>query len=486
MEAQKLKRKLNGSILKGQKIRIEEAKPEKRKIRSEEAGESDHEEERQPKKVKKEKKSKAKAQDGVLPGVELPEGRKVKRGWTESAEEKKAKKQKDKSKDKQSKSEKDDKKKTRKASKYSREPELLFKTELPPNVAASADTPSKKESKKKKKSETKTSREVIVHEFEKREKVASFLKSEGAEMKKELEYVDGRGWVDENGEVVELEPDSAKRKREGNEKKKRKQTRKAKMHPVDTSPKLDDENSPAAQERLPSLSNENIQRIDQNGASESSSEPSSSDPSSVSDSSDDEEQEDATPPEQTPKEIHPLEALYKRPKHSTPSGLTSPAKPPPINTSFTFFANDDENGTDEEDNSGPSHPANPPLTPFTKKDLSVRGRRSPAPTPDTAAINRKFSFSGVKLPSHVENDEDEDEEMQEEEDETMDFDMPSSPLKPSKDRSAEDQEDEDESEFAKFFWEHRGEANKRWRTRRKDSMKLKRKRENRRLTRRAL
>ena len=68
MEAAKLKKKLNGSTLRGSKVRIEEAKPEKRK-----AGEDAEDEE--VKKVKRVKKEKTKKDQGVLEGIELPTGR---------------------------------------------------------------------------------------------------------------------------------------------------------------------------------------------------------------------------------------------------------------------------------------------------------------------------------------------------------------------------------------------------------------------------
>jgi hypothetical protein len=117
MEAQKLKKKLNGSTLKGSKVRIAEAKPEKRKATEDAADSLENGE--PPKKRKKAKKG-----QGVLEGVELPDERKVKRGWTEPpVKNKKDKKEKDKDTDKKSK---------RKESKYTKEPELLFKAKLTP------------------------------------------------------------------------------------------------------------------------------------------------------------------------------------------------------------------------------------------------------------------------------------------------------------------------------------------------------------------
>jgi RNA recognition motif-containing protein len=82
-EAQKLKNKLNGTMLKGTKIKIEEAKPEKKRKSREEAA-PDADDGKVRKKAKKEK-TKRKVGELVVEGHELPEGRHVKRGWTEVA-----------------------------------------------------------------------------------------------------------------------------------------------------------------------------------------------------------------------------------------------------------------------------------------------------------------------------------------------------------------------------------------------------------------
>ncbi|KAG6995801.1 hypothetical protein G7Y79_00041g077530 [Physcia stellaris] len=145
-EADKIQKKLNGFILRGKKMRVGEARPEKgkRKLENDDAEEVEGS---VTKKVRKEKK-KSKGEEGVLPGVELPKDRKVKRGWTEPEAPAK-------SKEKKGKKDKKDKKSKLKPSSYTNEPELLFKTKVPPNAAPLEDetSTSKKKSKKRKKAE---------------------------------------------------------------------------------------------------------------------------------------------------------------------------------------------------------------------------------------------------------------------------------------------------------------------------------------------
>jgi hypothetical protein len=71
MDAEKIKKKLNGSILKGTKVKIDKARPQKEAVLEEAVAEPDR--------PKKEKKKKRKRDE--LSGVEIGE-RRVKRGWT--------------------------------------------------------------------------------------------------------------------------------------------------------------------------------------------------------------------------------------------------------------------------------------------------------------------------------------------------------------------------------------------------------------------
>ncbi|KAF4545070.1 Suppressor protein srp40 [Lasiodiplodia theobromae] len=535
MEAQKLKKKLNGSILKGQKVRIEEARPEKRKKILEEiqsAAEAGMEEEdrKAGKKVKK-----IKRKDGVIPGYELPDERHVKRGWTEPETKKDYKRKERKDKDKK------EKKNKSQPSKYTADKELLFKTKLPPNAVPTAKSDKALEKPKKSK---KSSRDVVVHEFAKTTKHASFLKSSqvSKDVKTAAEFVEGKGWVDEDGNVVEQESESQRRRREVKaeakrkraeekaaaaaaaaaavaEKEAKKSRRKSALERAEAletkrktakasestdessdieedvsddgssvvSTSSSDVSSSSEEGSEESFPSEAESEVAQDEAEESSSE---SEPQVAHTKAADQdniprgspggdvEMTDSTgksgdADEKEAKEVHPLEALFKRPK--LPEGGT-PTKLTPINTSFSFFGggDDDEEAVEE---------ANPPLTPYTRQDLQIRGMRSAAPTPDTAAIGKRFWRTAG-------DDEEEEEEDEEVEDSMMQVDANSVPIGSRgpeiTSAPAQGTEEAEQSEFAKHFWEHRGDYNRAWKKRRREAMKVQRQRENRRLGRKVV
>src|SRR6266536_5782082 len=175
MDADKIKKKLNGSILKGTKVKIDEARPQK-EIKIEELEEP---------KPKKERGKKRKRDE--IPAADIGE-RHVKRGWTTPAA-------------KVGKEKKDKEGKTVVKSKYTTGPECLFKTVLPPNVSGNVSAKDTKPAKKKAK---KPGKEAVVHEFAKTTKYATFLREVGGGTKKiAAEYVEGKGWVDEDGNVLE-------------------------------------------------------------------------------------------------------------------------------------------------------------------------------------------------------------------------------------------------------------------------------------------
>ena len=496
MEADRLRKKLNGSILKGSKVSIEEARPPKK--RKSEDGEPNEE---------RKKFKQAKGGKGVVPGVELPAGKKVVRGWTESAGErsKLEKKRERKAKEKAEKKEKakaDKINKTQpkrsKPSKYTKQPELLFKTTLPPNKVG--DLKSSTSSKNKDKyNKTKKKGEVVVHEFTKTTKHVSFLKNNQPANggKPASEYVEDKGWVDEDGNVVEAHK------------------KKARSNSLDEDAKIDSsKTAPSKVKSKAAVSSEEDEAADDSEESSVLSDSSVVSSSSSSEDSDDDSEDDSEADsdipvqsdEEKPKttlttrskssskttvasgkadkgeskkgldlsvqegftaSTTALEALYKRPAftHNTPT-----PRPAPILTSFSFFDGDPATGDGDENEDGLA-PLKEPQTPFTRQDREWRDQRSAAPTPDTAAIGKRFIFPDP-------DDEDEDDS----DDEIAEEDVTEAQSRAKDDKP----EGEGDSEFSKWFWENRGEKNRAWKKRRREALKVKRQRENRRVGRRVV
>jgi hypothetical protein len=492
-DAQKLRKKLNGTTLRGSKVRIEMAKPEKRKAREEaDAAAEKAEAERPSKRVKKEKKRK---EEGVLEGVELPDERKVKRGWTEPGS--KMKKDKKEKKDKKDK----DGPRERKPSKYTKEPELLFKAKLTPVAATEVALKDKKEKKREKKEKNKSkSREVVVHEFEKNHKTATFLKEAkvSTEKKPAVDYVNGLGWVDEDGVVVEPETGRAKARRalelvdpltesakawiDGSAKPssgtpqaaKAKKEKQKKATPPPSSSESEDEDSSVVSS---SSEDESSESEDE----ESEAEASAISPTHVVDERKTPEQPSSVSGE---KEVHPLEALFKRAKPADGAPATPAKKLTPINTSFSFFdANEETMQVDGESTE------NVPTTPFTQKDLEWRGLRSAAPTPDTATIGQRFSFDWRKGSQEADDDEDMEDLDADAEHQLSQNTKANATKVPLAGVAEEDEdatevgaEEKPESEFRKWFWENRGDLNRAWKKRRRDALKAKRHTENKKMT----
>ncbi|KAI7271097.1 hypothetical protein KC345_g7281 [Hortaea werneckii] len=456
MEADKLKKKLNGSVLKGTKVKIEEAKPEKkRKVQPEES--EDEDERAARKKAKKEKRKKR--EEGVISGHQLEEGRRIKRGWKEDEKEKKSKKKSKKGEDGRDNTESLEGKK------------LRFKTSIPPNLTP-VEEKSKKKSKDKK--EKKGKNATVVEEFKKTHKPINA----GAPSKKHhaAQFEEGKGWVDEEGNVIEPAPVSERPK-------------KAKRDsPAETSKTANVEathqEAPASESspsNVASCSDESSLSDDESSVLSES--------SVVSESEDDAESSPATPPpakgaaasteaqDLQLKEVHPLEALFKRP--AAPDSASRP-KPQPIDTSFSFF----QSGDIEEDEDEPmGDSALPPQTPHTKQDMEWRGTRSAAPTPDTAAIGRKFSFPFAHDDEEDEHDEDGVDDSMADVGNAVESATDSHQAPPQGATSGVDRE---ESEFRKWFFENRGDLNRGWKKRRREERKAKRQRENRRLSRRVV
>ncbi|KAJ5936412.1 hypothetical protein N7454_005047 [Penicillium verhagenii] len=452
MDAEKIKKKLNGSILKGKKFKVDTARPSKRHLDKEDA------EPEAPKEKKKSKKRKV--EDDTLEGYELPSDRKVKRGWTEP----KAAKEKRKYDSKKSKADK--KEKLQAKSKYTEKSECLFRTKIPRNRASDAAADDKKAKKQK-------GSEDVVHEFAKATTYPSFLRSTGDDSAKTATFDEEKGWVDTTGNVKEPVSEKARKKdyRPGKVPgvKEKRPVRKVKAQDPESSAESEDwtSSSGSSGEDSDSDSNSDAESEDEDQNEASSSDDSESesveekatpideesstestkntdDPTTTATESD---PEPASEPAQEPKEVHPLEALFKR---SAPTASEEQA-PPATEAGFSFFGNNDD--IESEDESRPELQA--PFTPFGKRDLQDRGMRSAAPTPDTAAASRHMQWN-------------EDEDM---DDEEVAIDTPV-----SKPRSTDGS---DETEFAKWFWENRGDNNRAWKKRRRDAAKEQRQRENR-------
>lgn len=414
MEGEKLKKRLNGAILKGKKIKVEEAQPAKRR-RIEDEGEDAKE------KSKSTKTKNVKKEPNVLAGHELSPGRKVKRGWTEA---------------KSSKTSKKSKGETRSSSsKYTDKDELLFRTNIPPNKLDTIPTGKAQKSKSKRKNMG----EQVVHEFEKATVQPSFLKQDvGLGIKTNLQYVEDQGWVDDAGQVVEQESMAVRRHREVT--KTRAQSKKS----LPKQPASDD-GSGSVSSSASTSEDEDNDEIEQNDETSSSGSSMTSDESASS-----------TPMSNTPEPaegpgVHPLEALFKKPNKPASQDIAKPSLE--LSTSFSFFEAGDADDLEEE--------PNVPLTPFSSQDVRSRGLRSAAPTPDTAHPSRFNSYGSSGLPG----------------DEDLDEDEPP-PAERASTKKGDKTPARTQSEFEKKFWEHRAENNRAWKLRRRTVLKEKRQREN--------
>lgn len=174
------------------------------------------------------------------------------------------------------------------------------------------------------------------------------------------------------------------------------------------------------------------------------------------------------PPPTTPasgKAVHPLEALYKRSEADNEKGAAADAQP------FSFFNNDDD--IEEEAEAGP--PAQMPMTPYSKQDFEFRNVRSAAPTPDTAHPSRSYLPWSTQEDDLAEEDEDDEDGANGEDGEDADGDMAMAEAATSGDQSKATPA----TDFQKFFWENRGDLNRKWKKRRKTALKERRNRENR-------
>lgn len=503
--------KLNGAILKGKKLKIQEAHPDPRaELDATAPGHEETAAERKERKRKRKeekaaaaasegkesssKNKKRKANENVIDGYELPSDRHVKRGWTDPAPPRPRKDKKKKEDDKA-----DKKAKKYERSKYTENPECLFQTKLPPNKLSGAPELAEKIRKRK---EKKKSDAVIVHEFENLVTHPSFIRSgnETENTKLTGEFVEGVGWVDRSGEVKETGPDEKKlkpkeikseklerdyakklrkeEKAKKKEKRDKKQKKKKKRQPTPPPPPEDDETSSSGSSDE-SESSESESEVD--SEEQTAQHPEESVKIEAEPSSEEEKEEQSQPPS---KEVHPLELLFKKPASSEKQGKPTSendissaeaGKETDTNadTGFTFFGNDIDN--DDIDEEMDDAPAEGPNTPYKQKQEDfARGIRSGAPTPDTIATARFASHASTNSFEYDDDDEDDDnfggwggdEEVEE-------------PSGAASAAAGEAGEGAGESDFAKWFWENRGDNNRTWKRRRREAAKEKRQRENR-------
>jgi hypothetical protein len=470
MEAQKIKKKLNGSILKGTKVKIEEARPSKQEARNEATSiipEANAKKQEIPSK-------KRKRDTETLPGIELRD-RKVKRGWTDPVAVKKL--------GKKTKGKKDVVK-----SKYTSGPELLFRTTLPANKAASTeDAPGLKTERKKKR---KPAKEVVVHEFSKTTKHASFLRSSTvpSTAKEVAEYVEGKGWVDASGDVVEApvkKPKKAARPIPENlpsssesfvsggfeeESDAGGSTMETRKEPTNVAKQASEEVSSTSSSGT-SSDEEDQENQDSNNASSNSE--SEGETSQIDEETHDEHPlpsprtpislkldiPKTEPPKKPDSAMHPLEALFKRRQPN----LNAPKIPEAV-PSFSFFGADGDDDGDDDEEKGVLDSI--PMTPYTKQDFALRGLRSAAPTPDTAFPGKSYTVWPT------------DNVSKEDSAGTDGGATPTQKHKAKESHLLKDSVDAPVSDFQKWFYEHRGENNRAWKRRRKLAAKEKRHREN--------
>ena len=472
-EAEKLKKKLHGLIFRGVKMRVEEAKPERRKR----GAETDEEEEaNKGGRTKREKVAKGKKADGIIDGVELSEGRKVKRGWA-GAEGKKAKMD-DKPKGRTS---------ARRSSNTQEKTECLFKTKLPIGTTASEGTVSKKKSKRSRNGET------VIQEFSNNTKPPSFLREEdpGSGYNVTTEFVEGKGWVAADGTVVEKASRSKRQKPQAIPDKETPNPDLKVTRPLTRSSKTLGQALKASEQGNSGSATSSTTSSDAtSGAEDEANAPARLASLSITRSS------PSPPPVASPtiKAPHPLESLFKRPAQksslsttSSPNYSKSKPKPPPLkpslelSTSFTFFGPDDNDTNDDplkhlapEDTPSSSIEAlKVPQTPFTRQDFRDRSMRSAAPTPDTAAPG-KSGFGKVWGSHSPSSSDDEDTDKGEDRKDNEDVEGDANQAILGSKEDVKEKPSEKRSEFEKWFWEHRGETNRHWKKMRREALKGKR------------
>lgn len=488
-EADKLRNKFHGSILRGCKMRVEKARPEARTVS---AADPQHTASKEEAETDKERKTKKNKKRTLLADPEAPSSRKrdakvvegivlrnrqVKRGWTEPVDTKKKKKSK-------GDDAKESKKRKKEESKYTTGTECLLKTRLPANAVSNLPEEEVRELKKKKSGP----REVVVHEFKNTTKFPDFLKQAQppSSQKPATDFVEGRGWLDEDGNLVEpVKTRSRAGLSSAGDGKKLKTAGRGEEATTGEDEETDEETDETSEEeedttsssgssssgstleaatatdrrsadsgpgRVPAIHDTAMQGEKQHirhkprpSSSSATSEATGSTSSTPCNSS---SMRPLTitipPPELAPvgAAVHPLEALYKR--DGTQEATERPANGPPPQP-FSFFDRAEaqsEEASQEETSAAPAAP----MTPYSRKDLEQRQVRSAAPTPDTAHPSRAARMMPLARSDRPEPD------------------AAPEPLPPT--------------DFASWFWQNRSLLNRSWMSRRKTAAKEKRYREN--------
>ncbi|KAF3926927.1 hypothetical protein ABW20_dc0106468 [Dactylellina cionopaga] len=478
-DAETLRRKYNGTVFRGVKMSVEEARPSKMATPS-----SDSEESAKSKREKSPRSDKSKREDGVLPGFEIPEGRQVKRGWTKDINQKGGKS---------------------KIKALNTTSECLFKTILPPVIASElkkTEFGEEKPSKKKAKGKT-VKDQVVVHEFKHSTKFPSFLKMNSLPTDstgKSAEFVDGTGWVNEAGEVIEGAP--AKRRRlsvdeetssneaqespsseEGDKINNEQEMMDAPTHESasseasvsDSSSATSESESGSENESVDSETNASESAAEENGSdTESSNEASSGvseSSSSDSDSSSDSESEPNTekePAEPTSSKSTPLSEPIPKKVSSNFANLTNIFKPKLLlktesTSQFKFFEGDLSNEDDETEEENQDEEA-------ASKQTKLKAK--------TGAGSGMASWAGTK--KTFDNDDGDEEE---EEEEVVKDAAPEKSNKVKRKRAESEDEDETEGSLSvdqvweKVFFENRGDWNRQWKRKKREVLKTKRKKE---------
>lgn len=498
-EADRLRKKLNGCLFRGQKMKVEEARPTRSSTRKE----SSRKDEASPPRNSKRSKQKTKEDGDTISAIELSKDRKVKRGWTEpesvdASEKRKSKKTK--------------KRKSKEAS-ITGGTECLFKAKLPSTASAGQIRHEKSERGQKRK-RTGQDSETIVHEYRNStrhdETYKSSVKADG--VKQATEYVDDKGWVDDGGNVVEQ---ASKRRKnaprgvdQGSSKRETSTTFKAALAKPKAGKEAEEDVSDATSSSGTSNSDgEGGEESEESGGHNvgtTDDEPhtTAAAPAGLGISSTDGNEMqsveverlsisrssgspvphvDTHPASQSTShpsvEIFPSQELFKRPSIAASQSQT-PKKPQlEVSTSFSFFDPDSH-----AEAQGGTSSMLMPQTPFTQQDIRHRRQRSAAPTPDTAAVGKTFGdvWGGGMIADDDDNAEEEDEEEDEDgkggdTNERADGEEPSEKLEKSEGNKGEDTKEE--SEFAKFFWDQRGPNNRAWKRGRREAAKEKRKQE---------